>query len=798
MQKLLTALLLMLSAIAMPGFVAHADAATAPPVALTPDQAREALDVLNNPTRRGQVEDTLRAIAAAGALSTPASATTPVSAPAAASAASGASAVTAFKTNGLASQLVRYGAHWALHAVNVLRTSLESLLDLSSLRAWWNDQITNPQHRSMLLHVIGMLLAALLPALIFEWATRRLLLRASTALAARERDASDVTPAQTASPPAPDAAKNSASKETQGIQRAAHHWSLLRRLPHALLRLIVKALPLVVFITVASAAMSLLTQDGTPEDDALGALVDIYVLCRVIAIAAGFFTQPDAPGLRLLRLGDTWSAWLQRWVVRGVTVIGLGAAIVETAAALGLSPGAHLALTKIVALIGHVLVCVMILQCRQPVAEWIRAHTTRNRSTTIVGNGFADAWAAIAVFLVMALWFVWALDVENGYHTLLHVGGITIAILVGARVGSIVVFGALARLFHVDETTQTSLLHRHAYRYYPLLRRTISVIVAIVTVFLLLLVWGVDLRQFFQSGSIGHRLASAIVTIAVAAAIALFVWEAVNVAIERRLDNWTAHGDFIRAARLRTLLPMLRSALFVVIALVVVMTGLSELGVNTAPLLASASIFGVALGFGSQKLVQDFITGIFLLMENAMQVGDWVTLAGVSGTVEYLSIRTVRLRGGDGSLYTVPFSSVSTVNNTNRGLGNASVKVSIAYGQDIDLAIATLKEIGAALRTDDAFKSGILSDFSYWGIDQVDGSALALSGQIQCRDTARWGVQREFNRRIAEQFKARGISIANPQRSVWVRDDAARDGTGDDASSGKGEHSDKQGDRRDA
>ena len=87
----------------------------------------------------------------------------------------------------------------------------------------------------------------------------------------------------------------------------------------------------------------------------------------------------------------------------------------------------------------------------------------------------------------------------------------------------------------------------------------------------------------------------------------------------------------MRAARLRTLLPMMRSALFFVIALVVVLTGLSEIGVNIGPLLAGASIFGVALGFGSQKLVQDFITGIFLLMENAMQVGDWVTLAGRVG-----------------------------------------------------------------------------------------------------------------------------------------------------------------------
>jgi small-conductance mechanosensitive channel len=162
-------------------------------------------------------------------------------------------------------------------------------------------------------------------------------------------------------------------------------------------------------------------------------------------------------------------------------------------------------------------------------------------------------------------------------------------------------------------------------------------------------------------------------------------------------------------------------------------------------------------------------------MENAMQVGDWVTLAGVSGTVEYLSIRTVRLRGGDGSLYTVPFSSVSTVNNTNRGLGNAAVKVSILYGQDIDLAIATLKEIGTSLREDPQFKDGILSDFAFWGIDSVDGSAITMSGQIQCRDSGRWGVQREFNRRVADLFQARGIQIANPQRTVVVREGAPTD-----------------------
>ena len=116
----------------------------------------------------------------------------------------------------------------------------------------------------------------------------------------------------------------------------------------------------------------------------------------------------------------------------------------------------------------------------------------------------------------------------------------------------------------------------------------------------------------------------------------------------------------------------------------------------------------------------------------------------------------------------MPFSSVTTVNNVNRGIGNAAVRVSIAFGADVDRAIEQLKQIGAALREDPQFKDGILSDFSFWGVDAVDGAAVTLAGQIQCRDTMRWPVQREFNRRILQSFSAAGIDIANPLRNVLM------------------------------
>src|SRR6202008_4572226 len=136
---------------------------------------------------------------------------------------------------------------------------------------------------------------------------------------------------------------------------------------------------------------------------------------------------------------------------------------------------------------------------------------------------------------------------------------------------------------------------------------------------------------------------------------------------------------------------MLRTTLLTLILTVVVLTLLSELGINIAPLLAGAGIVGIAIGFGAQKLVQDVVTGVFLLLENAMQVGDFVTVSGLSGTVENLSVRSIRLRASDGSVHIIPFSSVTSVTNTNRGIGNVAVSVNLTYGEDIDKAGEVLK-----------------------------------------------------------------------------------------------------------
>jgi small-conductance mechanosensitive channel len=246
------------------------------------------------------------------------------------------------------------------------------------------------------------------------------------------------------------------------------------------------------------------------------------------------------------------------------------------------------------------------------------------------------------------------------------------------------------------------------------------------------------------------------------------VWEGVNAAIQSHLARLQREAQSARSARLRTLLPLLRSTLLVAIAVVAGLMVLSEIGVNIAPLLAGAGIVGVAIGFGSQTLVRDLITGIFLLLENAMQVGDFVTVSGLSGSVEALSVRTIRLRAGDGSVHIILFSAVTSVTNVNRGLGNASINVTVDFREDTDRVGDVLREIVAGMRNEPDFSARMLSDLQLWGVDKVDGAGVTLAGQIVCTDSGRWAVQREFNRRMKKRFEELGIAVYNPLRTLVV------------------------------
>jgi moderate conductance mechanosensitive channel len=445
-------------------------------------------------------------------------------------------------------------------------------------------------------------------------------------------------------------------------------------------------------------------------------------------------------------------------------------AIAEVGSALGMSTPAHDGLLKICGLVDHLMLGVMVLQSRRTVRDRVRAPAGATGPIARLRNALAPVWHWIALFALATVWVGWALEIPNGFAAILRFSLTVVVVLVLARLVLIVLLGALERAGRVNPELAArypGLESRLAF-YHPLVQGTARAVVYIGAGVLMLELWGVPILSWFADSLLGRRLAGGLGTLALTLLLAIAVWEAANAALQAHLARLAREQQAARSARLRTLLPLLRSALLVTILVVAGLTVLSEIGINIGPLLAGAGIVGVAIGFGSQKLVQDLITGIFLLLENAMQVGDWVTVSGLSGTVENLSVRTIRLRATDGSVHIIPFSAVTSVTNTNRGLGNAAVSVTVSYTENTDRVGDILKDIAATMRTEPEFGDRMLSELQLWGVDKVDGAGATLTGQIVCTDSGRWPVQREFNRRLKMRFQEEGVEIYNPARTVIV------------------------------
>jgi len=710
--------------------------------AITPAQANQVLDILRDDARRAELERTLSVISQAAAQAEAPAAPEEPAKP------------VAIEKDSVIAQAFAQAGRWMDSVYDELRLTASTVLELRSAGAWWREYLGTPEARAATFQAIGILLFVLALALGAEALVARLLRRPRTMLIAHAARRHAETPVRPDSPagtgPVP-AAGEAAPPDGD------RHLRVLRRLPYALAHAVLALLPLAGFLAATSILTALFGGPGAGFYPFILPLIGAYVATRLTMAALRLLVFPASAGLRLSGLGDEAAGYLDKWLRRIVIVAAFGVAATEIAYELGASDDGRNALSKLVGLAVHAMLIIMVVQRRHAVARWIRG-----RQDTGLRAVLADAWAPTAIAIIAGLWVVWALGAASGFLQLLHYVWRTALVMLIAVVVSMVLLGALDRVFRGSGSANGD-GQAGPRPYQTLAQRVVLALVFLAAAVALLEVWGVRALDWFDPGTVGRRLASATATIAVACVLAFIAWEAANLSINRRMERWTQAGDVVRATRLRTLVPILRTTLFIAIAMVVLFTALNELGINIAPLLAGASIIGVAIGFGSQKLVQDFITGIFLLMENAMQVGDSVTLAGVSGTVEYLSIRTVRLRAGDGSLHVVPFSSVGTVTNTNRGIGNASVRVSVSADSNLDEVTAAIRNVGEEMRNDPQLGPLMLGDLELWGVDQVDGASITLAGQIRSIDRGRWAVQRGFNERIYRRFRQMGIQLANPQ-----------------------------------
>lgn len=741
-----------------------------PPAAapeLTQAQARQAVELLNDPKRRAALIAVLEAIARTQPAPKPtaAPAGTPHANPAPAQPATPG---VLLAPNSVGAAVLVGVSQFMSRAADRVSAAVRAASGLPSLWAWLVTMATNPLARALLVNIAWRLAVALAVGGAAQWAAGRAL-RRPLRLVMRRLAYRPLSLAPAPEPESGEARAEQGETEAPGNHRARLA-PLLRRVPLVLARIALELVPVLAFLAAGHVAVAT-PLGGSPLVRLIQlAAIDSVASCVVALRLARALLAPRHPRLRLLPVSTAAARYTMRWLRRLLVVGVFGYAIGEVGLLLGLSEEADLAVLKGTVLVLHLFLGIIVMQKRRVVRGWLRAPEGARGVLAAPRNWLAAIWHWLALFYLAAIWLVWAFAVPAGYERPTRVVLAIFMVALLARLASTAGVGAVERLRRraPDLAVRHPGIDARIAFYHPFLLVAIRLLVALAAILLLAQLLGFGAITWLAGNPVGQQLSGSVSTLAVTVLLALAVWELVNAAIERRVARLTQAGQMARTARLRTLLPILRTGLLVSLVTVAGMMVLSQIGVNTAPLLASAGIIGVAIGFGSQKLVQDLITGLFLLMENTIQVGDVVSLAGLAGVVEDLSVRTIRLRSEDGSVHVIPFSSVTTVTNMTRDYSRAVIVAGVGYGEDYDRVVEVLRGIAAEMRADPAWQDIILGDLEVWGLDQFGDSAVMIKCRIMCTPFGRWSVAREFNRRMKARFDELGIEIPFPYRRLVI------------------------------
>jgi small-conductance mechanosensitive channel len=272
--------------------------------------------------------------------------------------------------------------------------------------------------------------------------------------------------------------------------------------------------------------------------------------------------------------------------------------------------------------------------------------------------------------------------------------------------------------------------------------------------------WHADIILFLQ-----NKLPKIVVVLLV-----IFALQRVVLFFVKKMRTRADHqvGNFHRAAQLRTMASILRATSYGVLGFIAFLQLLNIFDIPYQPILASAGIVGVGVGLGAQSIFKDMLNGIFILVEDQYNVGEVVSIAGLKGTVEDLSLRRTTLRDGDGTLYIIPNSQIATVSNLSRDYSLATLQVSVDASANPDKVMALLGKVANDVRNDSAFKDIVIADPVILGVDKIEGRAVTYPVQIRVRANQRDGVLRELRRRIIIAFEKDGIPLGNDPANMLI------------------------------
>ncbi|MCA3382072.1 MAG: mechanosensitive ion channel [Roseomonas sp.] len=650
--------------------------------------------------------------------------------------------------NTLGAQLLQGASQRLAGASDQLVAAVRTIADLPAVLSWLSSIVRDPITQSRVLDASWKVILVLGLGLVAEWVAAHFLRRFRDQLDAH-------APAEAAG------------------------WTRLKRVPLVLGRLGLDLVPIAAFAVVSYGLISAVHPLPSTQLVMLTAN-NAYIASCIIMAAARMLLSPASTHLRLLPVTDETAAYATVWLRRIVVVLVTSYAAAEAGLQFGLPWSAYDSTLRIALLLVTLFLVIIILQNRQAVSDLLRApelaegdEPTRSRAFLRgLRDRVADIWHLVAIAWLIAHWGVWALEIHQGFWRLTRVSVSTILILTFAKLADLALRRVIARAFRITPELSSRYpgLEARANRYLPVLKGSASLFIGGIALLFLLESWGIEAFSWFGHGKLGSRLISSIISITLTITLALVIWEGINAAIQRHLERLSRDAKAAQGARVRTLLPMLRTALLAIILIFVVLSILTEIGVNVAPLIAGAGVVGIAVGFGSQRLVQDVITGIFLLFEDAVAVGDVVQLGGLNGVVEHLSIRSIKLRAVDGSLHIIPFSAVTSVTNQTRDFAFAVIDVNVDYREDTDKVAETLRQIAGEMREDPRWRPVIRDDLDVMGVDRLGESGVVMRVRLKTEPSQRWAVAREMNRRIKRRFDELGIEIPYPHQKLVLEE----------------------------
>ena len=547
---------------------------------------------------------------------------------------------------------------------------------------------------------------------------------------------------------------------------------MFRRVRFATTRLVLELLPLIAFGVVGLAVASWASPLPTARL-ALLAMINAAVISMAGAVLARCLFSPMEPGLRLLPLSDSTAAYLYIWSRRLIVVGVWGYVSLQTALLLGMPNASYLVGIKLLGFVVTAMLVILVLQNRETVAHWIRGQPVeggRRIVPGIVRARLAEIWHVAVIVYVVGIYLVWAFNIAGGFFYLLRATVITALVIGAVAAGEKWLPHLFDRFAGVDHAlvARYPIVAARANRYVPVFRRIVTYAVRIAAILLILAAWRVDVSGLLF-GQIGRDVLGRVADIVIVLLLALVAWEILGGIIYAHLNRQDDTGHAIlRSARVRTLLPLIRNALLIVITAMTILVILSEVGVDIAPLLAGAGVVGLAVGFGAQSLVKDVIAGAFFMFEGTINIGDVVDIGGKSGLVEGMTIRSMRLRDLNGSLHTVNFGSVAMVTNMTREFSYYVVDTKISYQYDPDDVMDVLRATDEELRADASFKYHILQPIEILGLETFADTSFIVRARIRTRPIKQWDVGREFNRRLKHNLERRGIVQAVPGAPPFV------------------------------